>query len=97
MRLLKKLLVIVVYLNKLWKIVLTNSIAFMVKNYVGVKIVKNSWKNWTARHFWRANDVAMKFYKVLYLYKSFQNWAQENVVPKLPKVWGIDFVENVVK
>ena len=28
-------------------------------------------KNWTACHFWRAEDVAIKFWKVVYLYKSF--------------------------
>ena len=28
-------------------------------------------QNWAARHFWRAEDVAMKFWKVLYLYKSY--------------------------
>ena len=34
-------------------------------------------KNWTVSHFWRTKDVVMKFWKVLYLYKSFGKWNHQ--------------------
>ena len=33
-------------------------------------------QNWTAHHFSRAKQLAMKFSKVIYLYESFGKWAQ---------------------
>lgn len=33
-------------------------------------------RNWAARHFWRGEDVAVKFGKVVYLHKSFGKWVQ---------------------
>ena len=33
-------------------------------------------KNWAACHFWKAEDVAMKLWKVVYVYHSFGKWVQ---------------------
>ena len=34
-------------------------------------------KNWAARHFWKAKDVAIKSWKVVYLYKCFGKLASK--------------------
>ena len=59
--LLRKLVIIVESSNKLWMENRSNKLKRFKRccNKNLLKIVKN----WTARHFWRANNVAMKFWK----------------------------------
>ena len=88
MWLFRKLVVIVVFWIKLWKIGLTNSIGSLDQKCCNENLLKIA-ENWTAFHFWRANDVAIKSWKVVWL--AFENGFNQFSLRSYKTCRGIEY------